>query len=396
MNLGRRELLVSALGAASFSGRALADTPEPTPALGVLSRNIDRMARAAVEERLTPAVALSVLRHGKPVYARAFGWANLELRSPVSTESVFRIGSVTKQFTAAAIVQLAERGGLSLDEPVMRHLPELPRADRVTIRQLLTHTSGVHDFTRAKLFDERETRFSHTTDEMVEFIARQDPNYDFDPGTRWSYSNSGYYLLGAIIERVSKATLRDYMRANIFDPLDMKQSDIDVETMVVRGRVAGYDRDSKAASGFSNTSFVSMSVPGGAGAMISTLGDLTRWSQGLASGRVVSHAGLAQMTAAGRLADGRNATDVPFRATQHPRDGLRGYGFGLRLGEDAGRRWVGHPGAINGFMVWLKRYVDSDVTLIVLTNTDGAVEPITEALAAIVLDGKPARAARGQ
>ena len=147
-------------------------------------------------------VAVAVLRDGKLVFAKGYGRANLELAAPVSTKTVFRIGSLTKQFTAAGVLLLAEQGKLKIDDKLSLYLPNFPRANEVTLRDLLDHTSGIHNFTEGPVIDKISTSGA-TVKELVADIAGQSPLYDFDPGTGWWYSNSNYALLGAVIEKVS-------------------------------------------------------------------------------------------------------------------------------------------------------------------------------------------------
>jgi D-alanyl-D-alanine carboxypeptidase len=350
---------------------------------------IGKMATAAVAHKQVAGVAIGVARNGKVIYSHGFGSSSLELGTPITAGTIFRIGSLTKQFTAAAVVQLAERGLIRYEDPLSKFFPDFPDGSKVTVRELLNHTSGIHNFVENKGFGERETRFFHTTDQMVQFIESQVTLFDFTPGTAWSYSNSGYYLLGAIVEKVSGETLRHYLRAHIFTPVGMANTEVDDETEVVRNRAAGYDLDGSTPSGFRNASYVSLTVPGGAGSLRSTVGDLLRWDHALFGGQAVSAADVKEMITPGRVADGRTVGQARFLSQPGPPPPAE-YGFGLMIGDDHGHHYIGHAGGIPGFSSELKTYPNEGVTIVVLSNTLPGADPIMEAMTSIVLDGKAA------
>jgi CubicO group peptidase (beta-lactamase class C family) len=335
-------------------------------------RRLEAIAGQAVSGRRTAGVVLGVRQAGA-VYESAAGFANLETLSPMRPETVLRIGSLTKQFTAAAIVLLKEQGRLGYEDNLARFVPKFPRGNGVTIRQLLTHTSGLHDFTHIKGFDDREAREPLDTAQMISLIAGQPELYDFAPGTAWRYSNSGYYMLGAVIEAVTGQPLADALRNLLFRPLGLSNTAVDRDGEIVPGRASGYTRDRDSATGFRNADFASAGPPGAAGAMRGNVGNLLRWHEELWAGRAISPAGLAEMTSPGRLANGSNAIG-------NARPGQDGYGFGLGMGVNAGRRWFGHNGAINGFSASIKTYPQEKLTLVVLSNTDGAADALLEAL----------------
>lgn len=285
-----------------------------------------------------------VARDGNVVFEKSYGWANLELKVPHTGASRFRIGSVTKQFTAAAILLLEEKGKLRVDDPVARYISEAPAAwKEVTLFHLLTHTSGIRSFTDLpgyaswKLLPEGpEQTFGHIRDLPLEFT----------PGEQHKYSNSGYVLLGWIIERVSGQRYGEFLRENIFAPLGMNDSGYDEATALVPPRAAGYV---PGPGGPVNAPFVDMHVPHGAGALYSTAADLLRWTQGLFGGKLLTAASLEKLT-------------TPFK---------NNYAFGLGVSRPGSRKSYSHGGGIEGFNAHLAYFPEGKVTVVVLANVNG-------------------------
>ena len=224
-----------------------------------------------------------VARGTEVLLDKGYGSANLEWNIPNSPAAKFRLGSLTKQFTAASILLLEERGKLKTDDPVKKFMPDAPPAwDKITIFHLLTHTSGIPNFTSFPDYRSQEP-FDTTPEKLV---ARfRDKPLDFQPGEKWSYSNSGYVLLGYLLERVSGESYQKFLQDNIFDPLGMKDSGYDSNSAVILRRAAGYV---PGKDGPENAGFIHMSIPFSAGALYSTTGDLLRWEQGLFGGKVLS------------------------------------------------------------------------------------------------------------
>src|SRR6266478_3662313 len=223
-----------------------------------------------------------VARDGDVLLSKGYGSANLEWNIPNSPSTKFRLGSVTKQFTAACILLLEERGKLKVEDPVKKHMPDAPASwDKVTIYHLLTHTSGIPSFTGFP--DYRSTEAIPSPAEKT--VARfRDKPLEFEPGEKWSYSNSGYVLLGYLIERISGDRYEKFVRENIFTPLGMKDSGYDSNSAVIPHRAAGYVFRNNV---FENAGFVHMSVPQGAGALYSTTEDLLKWEEGLFGSKVL-------------------------------------------------------------------------------------------------------------
>jgi len=289
--------------------------------------------------------AVLVARGDPVILSKGFGSANLEWNVPNTPGTKFRLGSVTKQFTAAAILLLAERGKLALEDPVKKHWPDAPAAwDAITIYHLLTHTSGIPNFTNYPEYMQT-WKFAPTTSEKAIGYFRDKP-LDFAPGERMNYSNSGYVLLGYIVERVSGQSYSTFVRENIFKPLGMNDSGYDVNAAILPNRAAGYTSGPK---GFANAPYVDMTIPGGAGALYSTVEDLLRWTQGLFGGKLLKPESLARMTTPNK----------------------NNYAFGLTVSTAGGRKTIQHNGAIEGFNSHLAYFPDSRVTVAVLANVNG-------------------------
>ena len=273
------------------------------------------------------------------------GDANLELEVPNTPATKFRLGSITKQFTAASILLLEERGKLKIDDKVKTYLPDAPMAwDRITVFNLLTHTSGIPNFT--SLADYGTIKLSSRTAEAA-VAAVHDKTLDFGPGEKMSYSNSGYLVLGAIIEKVSGQSYEKFVADNIFTPLGMNDSGYDSNTALIKRRASGYI---KTPSGYVNAGYIHMSIPHAAGALYSTTGDLLKWEQALFAGTVVSKASLDRMI-------------TPFK---------NDYALGLTSTIDkGGRRVIAHGGGIDGFNTYLAYYPDTKTVIVALSNVNG-------------------------
>lgn len=236
--------------------------------------------------------AVLVARGTDVILSKGYGSANLEWDIPNTPATKFRLGSITKQFTAASILLLEERGKLKLDDPIKTHMPDAPAAwDKITIFNLLTHTSGIPNFT--SLPDYTSLKLADTPVAKAIMTVRDKP-LDFIPGEKMSYSNSGYLVLGSVIERVAGVSYEKFVTDNIFVPLGMKDSGYDSNSAIIGRRAAGY---APSPAGPVNAGFIHMSVPHAAGALYSTTGDLLRWEQGLFGGKLISAASLAKMTA---------------------------------------------------------------------------------------------------
>ncbi|HET7814266.1 MAG TPA: serine hydrolase domain-containing protein [Candidatus Baltobacteraceae bacterium] len=379
-----KRFVIAAL-ALSLAGAAPAATPPLPP--GVEAK-IDAAVKRDVASGRVAGVAVAILRDNKAVFVKGYGRANLELAAPVNGKTVFRIGSLTKQFTAAGVLLLAEQGKVKIDDKLSQYLPAFPRANEVTLRDLLDHTSGIHNFTESPVIDKISTSGA-TVNELVADIAAQSPLYDFEPGTHWWYSNSNYAILGAVIEKVSGKTWAAFMKAEIFDKLGMSDTAADDARDIVRARASGYTLIHGKAGQFRNADFTDMSVPYAAGALRSTAEDMARWHSALFGGTLLSAASLKEMLAPGRLRNGAETqTAIAWpggKAFAPPPGYVPGpYAFGLDHHSENGRRMIGHDGSIAGFNAQMQTYADEGLTIIVLTNTDGAARPVEGELATIL------------
>ena len=317
---------------------------------------MDQIVQSYVTNHQFMGTAL-VARGSQVLFSKGYGEANLELDVPNSPNTKFRLGSVTKQFTAASILLLEERGKLSVSDPVKKYLPDAPAAwDKITIFHVLTHTSGIPNFTSFPDYPKLE-RYATTPAELV---ARfRDKPLDFEPGERWNYSNSGYVLLSYLIEKITGDSYEKFVRENIFTPLGMKDSGYDSNSTVILHRASGYVY---GKNGFENAGFVHMSVPQGAGALYSTTEDLLKWEQGLFGGKVLQAASLEKMT-------------KPFK---------NDYAFGLQVDTTGGHKVIEHGGGIEGFNTELEYYPEDKLTVVVLGNVNGAAPgEIAKKLAAL-------------
>ncbi|MFI5098401.1 MAG: serine hydrolase domain-containing protein [Candidatus Acidiferrales bacterium] len=293
-----------------------------------------------------------VAREGQIVYQHAFGYANLEWKIPNDLQTKFEIGSMTKQFTALLVLQFVNEGKIKLDGHLSDYLPYYRKdtGNRVTISQLLSHTSGIPNFIQAPGFLEgpaSRTKYS------VKDFAREycSGNLEYEPGTKFNYSNSGYFLLGAVLEQISGTSYEQLLKDRIFTPLGMNDSGYTHTGTIIPHRAAGYER---SGSGFQNARFYDMSIPFAAGALYSTVGDLLLWDQALYGERLLP----------------ANLRDLLFKPN------LENYGFGWDIlvpkpgSPYAGERVPMHGGAIFGFQSLIQRVPKYRELIVLLDNSD--------------------------
>ncbi len=316
--------------------------------------NIERMIEAVESEADADTFmgAVLVAKGDEPVLNRAWGSADLEWDIANTTDTKFRIGSVTKQFTAVSILLLQEQGRLTLDDPISMHLKDTPEAwAGVTVRHILRHTAGLPNVTSLEGFG-RQSLLPLTQDELIAMFA--DLPLEFEPGSKWKYSNSGYVLASRIVENVSGETLGDFYQANIFDPLGMTDTGLDVSATILPKRADGYSPGG-GDGGVVNAGYVYMGIPTGAGAMYSTTGDLMKWQRGLFGGKILSKESLAEYV-----------TPTPYDAFSGSR-----YAHGVSVFSDDDNTSYAHGGGIQGFNAWLAYDPDREVTVVVLANLNG-------------------------
>jgi CubicO group peptidase (beta-lactamase class C family) len=298
-----------------------------------------------------PGVAVAVVRDGQVVYERGHGLANLEWGIPIASDTVFRLGSLTKPFTAQAVMLLQLAGKLTIDAPISSYLPELTWLDpRITVAHLLTHTSGIANFVTQPGFQETVARQDHTPAALAARIGAYPP--DFAPGERYSYSNSGYELLGMLVARVAGLPYDEYLRGAILEPLGMHDSRVLWQELVVPRRASGYQHAAEAGRGYQRARYLSTTLANASGGLASTLRDLIRWDAALREQRQLPAEVEVRMRQPVRLNEGR----------------ALGYGLGWGLSRYRDRDVVYHTGGVPGFSSYLGRFLADGVTIIILSN----------------------------
>jgi D-alanyl-D-alanine carboxypeptidase len=358
--------LLATIAPASRGQDAKKSTPLVSPAI------IAREANAALEAACTPdgpGAAVLIAQGDQILYRNARGMANIELGVPLTTDSVFRIASVTKTFTAAMILKFAESGKLKLDDPLSTYLPDFPNAAGITIREMLNHTSGISDVVNTPTpgFSRRDLKAA----DLVAEIAKRP--LDFAPGTQFRYSNAGFILLGAVIEKITGKTWYVAIQQQLLQSLGIIHTQFGAGPPIIPARAAGYSTNGSTHT-VSNAAYINASFPAAAGGLVSTLDDLHLWIRSLNTGHVINAVSLQQMT---------TPPDLPGPHTSES------YGLGMYLWRVRGLPFLGHSGDIDGFTSTAAYLPNSDVTVIVLANDDNFdAQTMARRLAAIAL-GQP-------
>jgi CubicO group peptidase (beta-lactamase class C family) len=315
-----------------------------------------------------PGCAALVAIKGQIVYKKAFGMANLELNVPMQPDMVFRIGSITKQFTAIAILQLMEQGKLSLQDEITKFIPDYPtQAYKITIEHLLTHTSGIKSLTNVPEFG-KYIKEDLKPAEVLEKFKNQP--MEFAPGTKFNYNNSGFFLLGYIIEKITGKTYQEYIEENFFKPLGMTNSLYGSDKKIIKNRAYGYQPD---GDGFANADYLSMLLPYSAGSIMSTVEDLYKWNRALISYKLVKKETLEKAFTEYKLTNGKGTS----------------YGYGWFLSKLQGSPTIEHGGGINGYLTDAIYLPAEDVFVAVFSNSTGkSPDLVSEKIAAIAI-GKP-------
>jgi len=316
---------------------------------------IDSLAKDYMALKKAPALSIAVVRGRDTLVMKGYGLAGREANRAAAASTIYRIGSITKQFTAAGIMREVEQGKILLDDPITKYLPDVPtHGQRITVRNLLTHTSGVHNYTDKPEWVKRWGE-EMTPRQIVAFVDTD--TLDFAPGTKYSYSNTGYVLLGMILEKVTGQPYATYLQRQFFTPLGLTQ------TSYCPDRT----KDPRFADGYAASSgtvkpaeYLNITQPFSAGALCSTVRDLVKWHRALVDGRVVGARSYSLMTTADTLNSGAKIN----------------YGFGLVPGQLSGKRMIGHSGGINGFTTYGMYMPDERLNVIVLSNSDGGPGPL--------------------
>ena len=352
---GRNEVGLTALQAARLRGEtaiaefltthgADAKVERPSP-----ERLVDDLFSRLIDKDGAGASVL-VAQHGQILFEKGYGLADLEKHVPTTPQTKFRIGSITKQFTASAILKLQEEGKLNVNDKLSKYIPDFPRGDEVTLRHLLTHTSGIHSYTDKPGFIEGVTKPIQETELINSF---KHDAYDFDPGKSWRYDNSGFFLLGYIVEKVSGQSYGDFMHTTFFEPIGMTNTGVHRSDLHLDHEALGYSFEQGR---FSKAPNWDMSWAGGAGAIYSTVEDLYRWNEAIFSGKVLKPASL-------------EAAFTPVKTSENKDDNATdGYGYGWGISHFRGSQEISHGGGLQGFTSYLLRLPREEFTVAVLVN----------------------------
>ena len=354
-------------GAHTASAAARASTPVPAPAPATPDQSVlDAIARRTVADGHSPGVAIAVWQNGQPLAHVEAGLANLETATPVVAGSVFRIGSLTKQFAGALILRLAAEGKLGLDDDVRTHLPFLANRERFTIAELLHHTAGIHEEDIAYPDAEHRSQI-----DLAKRIGAQSTFFDFSPGTAWLYSNAGYTLVGAVVEAATGQPLAEAAQRLLFTPMGLRDTAFDDARIVVPHRASGYAMTERAGVPYDNAEIFDPTIAGAAGAIRSTVSDLCAWQHAMWTGPLFDAAARALAVQPGRLRDGRLSSEARFRAEDAAMgDAQYGLGYFIDNGARDGQPIVQHSGGIAGFASFIATHLGTGRTMACLCNVD--------------------------
>ena len=358
LSLRLRSLIPCALLIVILQSGAFAQQTAKTKAA-----RIDEVMSLANKYRLFNGAVL-VAENGKVIYKKGVGLANMEWNIPNTPETKFRLGSITKQFTATLILQLVDQGKIKLDGKISDYLPDYRKdiGEKVTVHQLLNHTSGIPSYTGQPGFFQEVSRNPFKVDDFVKKYASKD--LEFEPGSKFSYNNSGYFLLGAIIEKVTGKSYEQALKENVFEPLGMKNSGYDHFNTLIEKRATGYQ---KTPNGYNNAPYLDMSIPYAAGSLYSTVEDLYLWDQALYTDRVLPE----------------QTRQVMFK----PHLSNYAYGWSVRNARfDAKIPVITHNGGINGFSTTIIRFPAEKHLIVMLDNSGQGLDGLSEELAKILYD----------
>ncbi|MBU5439121.1 beta-lactamase family protein [Tissierella sp. MSJ-40] len=286
--------------------------------------------------------SIAAIKDGQILFKKAYGYANIEHKVRNTIETKYRIWSITKQFTAVAVLILEERGLLRVEDSLKKYFPDwVDLNPEITIHHLLTHTSGIFNYSNLPNSHKIFQKMYHQKSELIKMFTSKP--LDFEPGTQWNYSNTGYYLLGMLIEKLSGKTYSQFLTENIFLPLGMFNTGIDDEKKIVENKASGYYLN---GNDLIHCNYINMNLILSSGAMYSTVEDLLTWDQALNNNKLLSRKSIEKM-------------NTPFK---------NNYGYGVAINMNGNRRVVHHNGGCEGFLAEIHRYVDDDFAVVVLSN----------------------------
>ncbi len=298
-----------------------------------------------------PGIVVRVQKDGKTLFEKAYGMADLELGVKLQPDHILRLGSITKQFTAVAVLMLVQEGKVSLSDDLTKYLSDYPTGGRkITVTQLLNHTSGIKSYTDMDDFTEI-WRKDMTLTELIDHFKNEP--FDFEPGEKWEYNNSAYIIAGAVIEKASGMSYADFIEKRIFQPLGMTDSYYDVSDRVIPRRIRGYGRG-EAEGTFSNAPYLSMTLPYAAGSLMSTVADMGKWDEALYTEKLVK----------------KDLLKLAWTPTKLNNGSMTHYGYGWGLNQMDGHQFVYHSGGINGFVTNGIRVPDAHLYVISLSNNN--------------------------
>jgi CubicO group peptidase (beta-lactamase class C family) len=327
-----------------------AATPAAMPSRAELVARLDSLAADYVAQAPASGMTIAVVSRADTLLLKGYGERDRDKHLPAEAATVYRLGSITKQFTAAAVMRLVEKGSVKLEAPITTYLPQYPQWKSVTVRQLLNHTSGIHSYTASAEWRKHWTE-DMTPAALIAFVAKD--SMDFAPGTRWSYNNTGYMLLGLLLEKVTKQPYAALLQRDFFGPLGMTSAAYCPTRPTDAAYAVGYTRD---AGEFRSATPLSMTHPYAAGALCMSVPDYLKWQRALMSGRIVKPATLALMVGPESLANGEKTS----------------YGMGLAPGGVGSHRTIQHGGAIPGFSTQQFWFPADSLSIVTFVSTDGA------------------------
>lgn len=339
------------------------------PSKAKLERAVDKIAAQELSSGPTAGISILVAQRGEVLLAKGYGYADLDTKTPATEHTVFRLGSLSKQYTVAAILELMEQGQLSLDESIRTYLPDYPEAGQaVTVRHLLQHTSGLTNYTAQSDYW-RQMRDDLPRAAVLEWFSAKAPVYT--PGERYVYNNSGYFMLGLIIERVSGESFGSYVQRYVLDPLGLKETYYDGTPREIPNRATGYARDGEKIVPCRE---LNLELVFAAGAMASTVLDVYAFHKGLREGKLIPQDLYALMTAPAVLNDGS----------------MSSYGMGYHIDYPGGHKVLRHGGLVFGFKTCYYYYPGEDLTIVILMNTEQAeYRPLQDAIVRLFLPDMP-------
>lgn len=333
----------------------------------VRADEIDDYVQKEMARQKAPGLSIGVVKNGEITKAKGYGLANVELNVPATEHTIYQWASVTKQFTGAGIQLLAQEGKLNVDDLLSKYYTTAPKAwSNITLRHLLTHTSGIVSYTSVPKFRE-EPRKDFNGEQVIDFV--RDAPLEFEPGAKQKYCNTGYYLLGYVIEKVSGTNYGEFLSAHIFQPLKMETAAFNDRNRIVRNRAAGY---SLSKSKLQNADFVSPTQPFAAGALIGSVLDLAKWDAALYTNNLLPARARKEMWTPVKL---NNGETFP-------------YGFGWSFGTYQDHPYMAHGGGIQGFSTYITRFTEDKLTVIVLMNFEGDSQRIANHIAGMDWDRK--------